>query len=73
MRQWADQPLVVFTCQYCAHRAPQCANWYKEKVQACARNHLSNSKNYSRDNVKSCPSANDLFTAAVWAEKRELA
>lgn len=26
---WRDQPLVVFTCQYSAHRAPQCANWYR--------------------------------------------
>eukprot|EP00747_Dinoflagellata_sp_TGD_P209151 gnl/TRDRNA2_/TRDRNA2_82570_c0_seq1.p1 gnl/TRDRNA2_/TRDRNA2_82570_c0~~gnl/TRDRNA2_/TRDRNA2_82570_c0_seq1.p1 ORF type:complete len:486 (-),score=82.83 gnl/TRDRNA2_/TRDRNA2_82570_c0_seq1:272-1729(-) len=32
VRQWADHPLVVFTCQYSAHRAPQCANWYREKA-----------------------------------------
>merc|ERR1712107_246387 len=25
-----DQELVVFTCQYSAHRAPTCANWYTE-------------------------------------------
>eukprot|EP00408_Alexandrium_pacificum_P038390 CAMPEP_0171270290 /NCGR_PEP_ID=MMETSP0790-20130122/60631_1 /TAXON_ID=2925 /ORGANISM="Alexandrium catenella, Strain OF101" /LENGTH=214 /DNA_ID=CAMNT_0011739119 /DNA_START=24 /DNA_END=666 /DNA_ORIENTATION=- len=30
VRQWADQGLVVFTCQYSAHRAPQCANWYRQ-------------------------------------------
>jgi len=29
VQQWADQSLVVFTCQYSAHRAPQCANWYR--------------------------------------------
>merc|ERR1712008_302490 len=23
---------VIFTCQYSAHRAPQCANWYREKT-----------------------------------------
>jgi len=28
-QRWADQKLVVFTCQYSAHRAPTCANWYK--------------------------------------------
>jgi len=37
VRQWADQPLVIFTCQYCAHRAPQCANWYKEKAPSWQR------------------------------------
>ena len=25
---------VVFTCQYSAHRAPQCANWYREHAPA---------------------------------------
>jgi len=30
--RWADKPLVIFTCQYSAHRAPQCANWYREKA-----------------------------------------
>eukprot|EP00931_Biecheleriopsis_adriatica_P091565 TRINITY_DN65449_c0_g1_i1.p1 TRINITY_DN65449_c0_g1~~TRINITY_DN65449_c0_g1_i1.p1 ORF type:complete len:951 (-),score=180.77 TRINITY_DN65449_c0_g1_i1:64-2916(-) len=30
VQQWADQSLVVFTCQYSAHRAPQCANWYRQ-------------------------------------------
>ena len=25
VQRWADQSLVVFTCQYSAHRAPQCA------------------------------------------------
>jgi len=28
--QWREQSLVVFTCQYSCHRAPQCANWYRE-------------------------------------------
>jgi len=32
VQQWADQSLVVFTCQYSAHRAPQCANWYRQKA-----------------------------------------
>jgi len=27
--RWAAHQLVVFTCQYSAHRAPTCANWYK--------------------------------------------
>lgn len=31
VKKWADQSLVIFTCQYSAHRAPQCANWYREK------------------------------------------
>jgi len=30
VQSWADQSLVVFTCQYSAHRAPQCANWYRQ-------------------------------------------
>eukprot|EP00928_Gymnodinium_smaydae_P021168 TRINITY_DN18239_c0_g7_i1.p1 TRINITY_DN18239_c0_g7~~TRINITY_DN18239_c0_g7_i1.p1 ORF type:complete len:956 (+),score=155.58 TRINITY_DN18239_c0_g7_i1:89-2956(+) len=37
VRQWADQPLVVFTCQYSAHRAPQCANWYRQQAPATQR------------------------------------
>jgi len=32
VQQWADQALVIFTCQYSAHRAPQCANWYRQKA-----------------------------------------
>jgi len=32
VREWADEPLVVFTCQYSAHRAPQCANWYRQQA-----------------------------------------
>lgn len=32
VRQWADQKLVIFTCQYSAHRAPQCANWYRQQA-----------------------------------------
>merc|ERR1719329_2050092 len=30
VQQLSSQSLVVFTCQYSAHRAPQCANWYRE-------------------------------------------
>jgi len=33
VRQWANQKLVVFTCQYSAHRAPQCANWYRQQAR----------------------------------------
>merc|ERR1719190_294647 len=29
---FARETLVIFTCQYSAHRAPQCANWYREKA-----------------------------------------
>lgn len=32
VQRWSNEPLVVFTCQYSAHRAPQCANWYREKA-----------------------------------------
>jgi len=32
VRRWKSQSLVVFTCQYSAHRAPQCANWYREQA-----------------------------------------
>jgi len=32
VRQWADEKLVIFTCQYSAHRAPQCANWYRQQA-----------------------------------------
>eukprot|EP00930_Biecheleria_cincta_P057880 TRINITY_DN43750_c0_g1_i1.p1 TRINITY_DN43750_c0_g1~~TRINITY_DN43750_c0_g1_i1.p1 ORF type:complete len:962 (+),score=158.70 TRINITY_DN43750_c0_g1_i1:75-2960(+) len=32
VQQWANQPLVIFTCQYSAHRAPQCANWYRAQT-----------------------------------------
>lgn len=30
MQSFKNHSLVVFTCQYSAHRAPQCANWYRE-------------------------------------------
>jgi len=30
VRRWVSEPLVIFTCQYSAHRGPQCANWYRE-------------------------------------------
>jgi len=32
VEKWKDKPLIVFTCQYSVHRAPQCANWYREKA-----------------------------------------
>merc|ERR1719263_1302295 len=32
-----QENLVVFTCQYSAHRAPQCANWYREKADPAQR------------------------------------
>lgn len=28
--RWGHLPLVVFTCQYSAHRAPLCAGWYRD-------------------------------------------
>lgn len=32
VQQYQNANLVIFTCQYSAHRAPQCANWYREKA-----------------------------------------
>jgi rhodanese-related sulfurtransferase len=32
VRQWAEQPLIVFHCQYSAHRAPQSANDYRKQA-----------------------------------------
>jgi len=32
IQQLADQELVIFTCQYSAHRGPTCANAYREKA-----------------------------------------
>lgn len=37
LRSFANEPLVVFTCQYCAHRGPQCANWYREQADSRQR------------------------------------
>lgn len=34
VRRWQEHRVVVFTCQYSAHRAPQCANWYREQAPA---------------------------------------
>lgn len=31
-RSWKHHPLIIFHCQYSAHRAPQCANWYREQA-----------------------------------------
>lgn len=36
-QRWADEQLVVFHCQYSAHRAPQCANWYRERASPSQR------------------------------------
>merc|ERR1740129_999017 len=30
--RWKAERIVVFTCQYSAHRAPTCANWYREQA-----------------------------------------
>jgi rhodanese-related sulfurtransferase len=30
VRQWAEEPLIIFHCQFSAHRAPQSANSYRE-------------------------------------------
>lgn len=32
VQQFKTQGLVVFTCQYSAHRAPQAANWYRAQA-----------------------------------------
>lgn len=37
VRRYGNQNLVVFTCQYSLHRAPQCANWYREKAPSNQR------------------------------------
>jgi rhodanese-related sulfurtransferase len=37
VQQYEAADLVVFTCQYSAHRAPQCANWYREKASSRQR------------------------------------
>lgn len=37
VQRWANETLVVFTCQYSAHRAPQCANWYREQADSKQR------------------------------------
>lgn len=37
VRRYANESLVIFTCQYSIHRAPQCANWYREKAPAGQR------------------------------------
>merc|ERR1712190_565333 len=36
-KRWTSCSLVVFTCQYSAHRAPQCANWYRAGTDAKQR------------------------------------
>lgn len=36
-KEWANQELVILTCQYSAHRAPQCANWYRQQTHAGQR------------------------------------
>jgi len=37
LQRFQNQPLVIFTCQYSAHRAPQCANWYREQADSRQR------------------------------------
>merc|ERR1711865_721789 len=32
VQTWRNAPLIVFHCQYSAHRAPTCANWYREQA-----------------------------------------
>lgn len=32
VKSWRNQPLIIFHCQYSAHRAPQCAAWYREQA-----------------------------------------
>merc|ERR1712050_465175 len=32
VQRWSKENLVVFTCMYSAHRAPQCANWYRQQA-----------------------------------------
>jgi len=34
VERWREHRIVIFTCQYSAHRAPQCANWYREQAPA---------------------------------------
>merc|ERR1712232_558620 len=37
VQQFSSIGTVVFTCQYSAHRAPTCANWYREKAHSHQR------------------------------------
>lgn len=37
LQRFKSHSLVVFTCQYSAHRAPQCANWYREQADSRQR------------------------------------
>jgi len=37
VQEWGNQSLVIFTCQYSAHRAPQCANWYRQRCSPTQR------------------------------------
>ena len=30
-KEWFHENMVIFTCQYSRHRAPQCANQYREQ------------------------------------------
>jgi rhodanese-related sulfurtransferase len=32
VKQWSNEKLIIFHCQYSAHRAPQCANWYRDQA-----------------------------------------
>jgi len=37
VQQLQYESVVVFTCQYSAHRAPRCANWYREQAPPSQR------------------------------------
>lgn len=37
VQSWKHHPLIIFHCQYSAHRAPQCANWYREQAAQSQR------------------------------------
>lgn len=37
VQRYASIGLVIFTCQYSAHRAPTCANWYRDQAPGTQR------------------------------------
>jgi len=37
VKKWADEPIVVFTCQFSMHRAPSCANDYRDGADKMQR------------------------------------
>lgn len=36
-QSWANEPLIVFTCQYSTQRAPHSANWYRSAADSRQR------------------------------------